>query len=125
MKKDRIIFWLATSVIIFVEGIGTVMTFNEQYAKDIVYNLGYPEYFRVAMAAFKLIGVIIIVTPRIPFWIKEWAYAGFFINTCFAIISYLSVYGWGTGILFPLFVMVSLLVSHQYHQKKYNQTSNV
>lgn len=121
MKKDRIIFWLATSVIIIVEGVGNVATFNEQYAKEIVYNLGYPEYFRVTMSAFKLTGVIILVVPKIPLWIKEWAYAGFFINTVFAFVSYWSVKGVNADLVFPVFVMISLLVSHYYYQKNVRQ----
>ncbi|SMD37686.1 DoxX-like family protein [Reichenbachiella faecimaris] len=122
MKKDKLIFWIATSVIIFVEGIGNVATVNQQYAKDIVYNLGYPEYFRVAMSVFKLVGVLILITPKIPLWVKEWAYAGFFINTAFAVISYWSVYGWGSDLAFPFFVLASLLVSYHYHKKISNQT---
>jgi hypothetical protein len=117
MKKDRIIFWLATSVIIIVEGIGNIATFNEQYAKEIVYDLGYPEYFRIAMSVFKLTGVIILVVPKIPAWIKEWTYAGFFINTLFAFVSYWSVKGMGADLVFPVFVMTSLLLSHHYYQK--------
>jgi uncharacterized protein YjeT (DUF2065 family) len=117
MKKDRIIFWLATSVIIVVEGIGNVATFNQQYAKQIVYDLGYPEYFRVAMSAFKLTGLVILIVPKIPAWIKEWAYAGFFINTLFAFVSYWSVKGVGEDLVFPVFVMICLLVSHYYHQR--------
>jgi hypothetical protein len=117
MKKDKIMFWLATSVIIFVEGVGNVATYNQQYAKEIVYNLGYPEYFRVAMCALKLAGVIILIVPKISAWIKEWAYAGFFINTLFAFVSYWSVKGVGADLVFPVFVMISLLVSHYYFQK--------
>ena len=121
MKTDRIIFWLTTSVIIIVEGIGNVATFNQQYAKQIVYDLGYPEYFRVTMSAFKLIGLVILTVPKIPAWAKEWAYAGFFINTIFAFVSYLSVKGVGEDLLFPVFVMACLLVSHYYHQKSVKQ----
>ena len=121
MKKDRIIFWLATSVIIVVEGIGNVATFNQQYAKEIVYDLGYPEYFRVAMSAFKLIGLIILIVPKLPAWMKEWAYAGFFINTLFAFISYWSVKGAGADLLFPVVVMGCLLLSHYYYQKSIKQ----
>lgn len=117
MKKDKILFWTATSVIIFVEGVGNVATFNQQYAKEIVYNLGYPEYFRVAMSIFKLLGVVILVAPKIPTWIKEWAYAGFFINTTFAFISYWSVKGVGSDLIFPVFVMTCLLLSYYYFKK--------
>jgi uncharacterized protein YjeT (DUF2065 family) len=121
MRTDRIIFWLATSVIIVVEGIGNVATFNQQYAKEIVYDLGYPEYFRVAMSAFKLTGLVILIVPKIPAWLKEWAYAGFFINTFFAFVSYWAVKGVTADLVFPVFVMMSLLVSHHYHQKNVRQ----
>ena len=118
MKIDKIIFWITTSIIVLIEGVGNIATFNQQYAKEIVYNLGYPEYFRVAMCVFKLVGVMILIIPKIPLWIKEWAYAGLFINTVFAFISYWSVNGISSDLIFPVFLLACIFVSYYYFKKR-------
>jgi len=111
------IFWLSTAVIVIVEGIGNLATANMQYAKQNVYDLGYPEYFRVTMLAMKLLGVMILVAPKMYSQIREWAYAGFFINTIFAFVSYWAVKGFGTDLIFPVIILVFLITSYIYHHK--------
>jgi len=117
MKKDKIIFWITTGFIFLVEAVGNVATANAEYAKQIVYDLGYPEYFRVAMLVLKLLGAFAIIIPAVPARVKEWAYAGLFINTLFAIISYWSMKGPGDDLVFPFIVMTSLVVSYLYYHK--------
>jgi uncharacterized membrane protein YphA (DoxX/SURF4 family) len=117
MKKDKLVFWAATAVIVLVEGVGNIATANLGYAKQNVYDLGYPEYFRVAMLVLKLLGVVALVLPKVPSQIKEWAYAGFFINTLFAIISYWAVKGFGSDLIFPAIIMAFLMISYVYYRK--------
>ena len=125
MKKDSLIFWLSTAVIVIVEGVGNLATADLEYAKQNVYDLGYPEYFRIAMLAMKLLGVLIIIIPKINPRIKEWAYAGFFINTLFAIISYWAVKGFGSDLIFPIIVMAFLVTSYLYYHKLLNKNSRL
>jgi uncharacterized membrane protein YphA (DoxX/SURF4 family) len=117
MNRNKIIFWVATSFIIFVEGVGNIATANAQYAKEIVYNLGYPEYFRVALLIFKLLGVFAITIPVVPARVKEWAYAGITFNTIFAIISYWAVKGFGTDLIFPVILLSAIVVSYIFYHK--------
>lgn len=44
-----------------------------------------------------------------------------FSSILFAFVSYWSVKGIGGDLAFPVFVMVCLLVSHHYHQKRVKQ----
>lgn len=48
--------------------------------------LGYPLYFFAILGVWKLLGAIAILVPKTPI-IKEWAYAGMFINLTAAAIS--------------------------------------
>lgn len=117
ISRNNITFWIATGFIIFVEGVGNVATANAQYAKEIVYHLGYPEYFRVALLIFKLLGVFAIAIPAVPAKVKEWAYAGITFNTIFAIISYWAVKGFGTDLIFPMILLSAIVVSYVFYHK--------
>ncbi|MGO3305393.1 MAG: DoxX family protein, partial [Sphingobacterium sp.] len=78
MKKYKIIFWIATTIIILWEGIMPLSTllFAPEQATIGTRPLGYPDYFAYALIIFKVLGVIAISLPKIPEKLKEWAYAG-------------------------------------------------
>ena len=117
MKKTKIIYWVTTSIIFLWEGLMTAMTFNAQIAKDGFQHLGYPEYFRVMLSLFCIIGSIVLIVPAIPGRLKEWAYVGFGINFISAAVSLWAVDGFGAQILFPLVLLGILAVSYvQYHK---------
>src|SRR5215471_8371331 len=65
-------------------------------------HLGFPDYFRVELSLAKLIGVVLLLAPA-PARLKEWAYAGFAIDLCSAVIAHVSVgdgpqaWGWAAG----------------------------
>jgi hypothetical protein len=117
MKKDKIIFWIATAFLFFVEGIAVAINFQRDCSIDIFKHLQYPDYFRVALSTCKLVGSLVIVIPAVPYRIKEWAYAGFTFNTLFAFISFFVIDGFGPGLIFPIVVMTALLVSYFYYHK--------
>jgi hypothetical protein len=72
-------------------------------------HLGFPSYFRVELSWAKFIGVVLLLAP-VPTRLKEWAYAGFAITLCSALIAHLSVgdgpeaWSWaaGTSVLWAL-----------------------
>ena len=117
MKKDKVIFWIATSIIFLVEGIAVAINFQRDCSIDIYRHLQYPDYFRVALSICKLIGAVVIVIPTLPHRIKEWTYAGFTFNTLFAFISFFVIDGFGFELIFPVIVMMALLVSYYYYSK--------
>jgi hypothetical protein len=47
--------------------------------------------FRLELSWAKVLGVIVLLIPRVPARLKEWAYAGFAINLISAIIAHSSI----------------------------------
>jgi hypothetical protein len=56
MKKDKIIFWTATTIIFLFEGVLTALTSQTELAKQGISHLGYPPYFGNALVVFKILG---------------------------------------------------------------------
>ena len=117
MKKDIIIFWVATTLIFLFEGVMPALTSQSELAKEGIRHLGYPEYFGNILVVFKVIGTLILMWPKAPKWLKEWSYAGFTFDFIFASLSHLFVDGFGFNAVFPLIVLGVLLVSYYYYHK--------
>lgn len=118
MKKDKIIFWIATTFIALFEGVMPALTSQTEMAKEGIRHLGYPEYFGNALVVFKILGVLALVIPQVPKRIKEWAYAGFGFDFIFATISHGVVDGVMNGqTFFPLVILGILTVSYVYYHK--------
>jgi DoxX-like family len=66
--------------------------------------------FRLELSWAKLAGVVALLLPIVPSWVKEWAYAGFAITLASALIAHISIgeganaWGWaaGTAVLWAL-----------------------
>ena len=117
MKKDKIIFWTATTIIALLEGLMPALTSQTELAKEGIRHLGYPEYFGNALVVYKVLGVLAIVIPQVPKRVKEWAYAGFAFDFLFAAISHGAVDGINGQTFFPLVVLGILAVSYIYYHK--------
>ena len=117
MKKDKIIYWTATTIIALFEGLMPALTSQTELAKEGIRHLGYPEYFGNALVVFKILGVLVLVIPQVPKRVKEWAYAGFAFNFVFATISHGAVDGINGQTFFPLIVLGILAISYIYYHK--------
>lgn len=117
MKKDKIIFWTATTIIALLEGVMPALTSQTELAKEGIRHLGYPEYFGNVLVVFKVLGVLAIVIPQVSKRVKEWAYAGFAFDFLFAAISHGAVDGVNGQTFFPLVVLGILAVSYIYYHK--------
>ena len=117
MKKDKIIFWTATTIIALLEGVMPALTSQTELAKEGIRHLGYPEYFGNALVVFKVLGVLAIVIPQVSKRVKEWAYAGFAFDFLFAAISHGAVDGVSGQTFFPLVVLGILTISYIYYHK--------
>jgi hypothetical protein len=117
MKKEKIIFWTATTLIALLEGVMPALTSQTELAKEGIRHLGYPEYFGNALVVFKVLGVLAIVIPQVSKRVKEWAYAGFAFDFLFAAISHGAVDGINGQTFFPLVVLGILAVSYIYYHK--------
>lgn len=119
MKKNKIIFWVATTIIILWEGVmplGTLLFAPEQ-ATVGTKPLGYPDYFAYTLIICKVLGALAISIPKIPAKLKEWAYAGLTFNLIFAFISHAVVDKNIGFMLLPLVVLGILAVSYVHNPK--------
>ena len=117
MKRDRIFYWVSTSIIALFEGVMPALTSQTELAKEGISHLGYPEYFGNALVVFKVLGVLALIIPQVPKRVKEWAYAGFTFDFIFASISHGAVDGMGFQTFFPFIILGILMVSYIYYHK--------
>ncbi len=123
MKKDKIIFWVATGFISLFEGLMPLSTllFAPEYINVGTKPLGYPDYFSVALIIFKVLGTVALLIPNLNARVKEWAYAGLTFSLIFATISHLAVDGWVFDSFFPLIILGVLAVSYSYNRRLRNK----
>jgi hypothetical protein len=117
MKKDKIIYWTATSIIFLFEGVLPALFSQTEGAKAGMRHLGYPQYFGNALTLFEVLGALALILPRVPKTIKELAYAGSAFNFLFASISHFSVEGFGFSVFFPLIILALLATSYIFYKK--------
>jgi uncharacterized membrane protein YphA (DoxX/SURF4 family) len=72
-------------------------------------HLGYPAYFATLIGAWKVLGGIALLAPRLP-RLKEWAYAGVFFDLTGAAISHAASGDPAPRVLVPL-LMTALAVA--------------
>jgi hypothetical protein len=117
MKKTKIIYWITTTIIFLFEGVLVAFTSQTEVARAGVTHLGYPVYFGTMFAVFKVLGTLVLIIPKVPARIKEWAYAGFGIDFISAFISIMVVDGFGFGAVLPLIFFGLLILSYlSYHK---------
>lgn len=126
MKKFKIIFWVATTIIILMEGVMPLSTiiFSPEYVNAGTKPLGYPDYFAYTLIICKVLGVLAISYSKTPDKLKEWAYAGLTFNLLFAFISHACVDKNMMFMLIPLVVLGILAVSYVYNSKIQNNAQN-
>ena len=117
MKKEKLFYWTATTIIFLMEGVMPALTSQTEMAKEGISHLGYPVYFGNALVVFKVLGAVALIIPQIPKRIKEWAYAGFAFDFLFASISHAAIDGFGGNAIFPIVVLAILAVSYAYYHK--------
>jgi len=125
MKTTKILYWVFTGLVFAFEGVMPALTFNSEMAKQGISHLGYPDYFRVALTIFKVLGGLILILPFFKGRIKEWTYAGFTFDFVFASISIFAVDGFGGEGFFPLIVLAVLAVSYYCYHKLQNPLKTV
>lgn len=114
MKRNKIIFWIASVVILIWEGImplGTLL-FAPEYATFGTRPLGYPDYFAYSLIFCKVLGATAICLLRLPEKLREWAYAGLTFNLIFAFISHACVDRNPAFMAMPLVVLGILMLSY-------------
>lgn len=106
MKSTKIIYYVSTGLLslAMLAGAFGELTFSQE-AIDVFLHLSYPLYLLYILGVAKILGVIGIWQNKFPN-LREWAYAGFFIDLLGAIASHIfagdtiSQYGFALGVLF-------------------------
>jgi hypothetical protein len=110
-KVKNIAYWLTTILgpASFVIG-GTLSLTGSDQVLTTLHHLGYPAYFGAILGVWKLLGAIVIASPRLP-RLKEWAYAGFVFDLTAAAFSHASVGDGAGAIAVPLMFLALVLAS--------------
>lgn len=123
MKKHKIIFWISTGILFLFEGILPALTSQSEVSIQGITSLGYPVYFVTLLTVFKVLGSIVLIVPKFPKNVKEWAYAGFGIDFICAFVSIWAVVGISSGLLVPLLAMILLVLSYTSYHKLIKQNA--
>jgi DoxX-like family len=119
MNKDKIIYWLATAIFCGIMLFSATMYFTKyEMVKGFFQSMGYPTYIVYPLATAKLLGIIAILTKKIPL-LKEWAYAGFFFDAVFALSAHLVAKD--GGYTMALVAMIMIVISRLYEGKVFKK----
>lgn len=114
MKRDKVIYWIATGLISAMMLMSAVMylTRNPELMQTFR-AAGYPEYFVMLLGAAKLAGAIALI---VPLWekVKEWAYAGFAFTFIGAVWTHLSTH---TPWVAPVIALLLLSASYWFRSR--------
>jgi uncharacterized membrane protein YphA (DoxX/SURF4 family) len=90
-KGWRILYWIATAFIAGTAAVsGAMDILHLPPLFGIMLHLGYPAYFGAILGIWKVLGALALLAPRFP-RLKEWAYAGMFIDFTSAAASHATV----------------------------------
>ena len=128
-KRERWIYRTATGLILAVMVFSIVnFVFNDHFPfpngpEGAFVHLGFPAYFKVELTVAKILGVLALVIPAVPFKVKEFAYFGFAITLVSASIAHFGRGDARLSVLFvidPLVFLGLLTVSYVYFEKSHS-----
>lgn len=110
MKAKAIGYWVCTIVIALLLLSGGIMQVMRAPAAIAgITHLGYPVHFAVLLGVWKVLGAIVIVLPGFAL-VKEWAYAGIFIDLTGASVAHTAA-GDGVGNIIAPLVFTAVVVA--------------
>jgi hypothetical protein len=116
-KTIKIIYWVLTAIfVLFMAMDGGAGIAREKTGQEVMRHLGYPIYIMGITGVFKILGAVAIAQNSFK-TIKEWAFAGFFINFVGAFASRAFV---GDGIdllIFPLIILAVMFILYFFWKK--------
>jgi hypothetical protein len=87
MKAKVIAYWVCTVVIALTIGSGgAAMALRVPQNVEGLTALGYPVHFIVLLGVWKVLGALTLLAPGLRL-VKEWAYAGIFIDLSGAMVA--------------------------------------
>jgi uncharacterized membrane protein len=122
MKRINILYWVFTGIFaaaMLFSSIGNVMV-DEASVQLITDILHFPKYMIPFLGVAKIIGVIGILLPGLPRWMKEWSYAGLFFDLIGASYAIISAVGFHPQQLGMLMFFIPGILSYIYFHKKFD-----
>ena len=124
MKKDKIIYWVATGILCAVFTFSATMyLLNYARVEGFFQSLGFPTWLIYPLAIVKILGMIALLSKKSSF-LKELAYAGFLFDAILALAAHLIA----SDGEFPAAVVaiIAITVSWVYDRKVFgNYTQNL
>src|SRR5437762_11778622 len=93
-SRERAFYRTSTGLVLAVMLFSIVnFLFNDHFPfpngrEGAFVHLGFPPYFKIELTVAKILGVLALVIPTVPFKVKEFAYAGFAITLVSAAIAH-------------------------------------
>jgi len=110
------IMYYSFSVIYSLIKIYYAFFFISSDSDDFFFTLGLPNWLSLELGVGSFLGGLIIITPFLPIWLKEWAYIAFGITEFSALIAGFSVKGFTLFSFFPFVSIAIWIVSyHTFH----------
>lgn len=121
MKNINVLYWVFTGLFaaaMLFSAIGNVMV-DEASVQLITDILHFPKYMIPFLGFAKIIGVVGILLPGLPRWIKEWSYAGLFFDLIGATYAFIATSGFHVQQLGMLMFFVPGILSYIFFHKKF------
>ena len=116
MKKNKIIYWLATGLLSLMLLMSAGMyVFSHGIVHEEFVKLGFPVYIIYPLAFLKVSAVGAILVSKID-KLKEWAYAGLLFDFVLAFFAHFMIGDGEQG--GAVIAMVLLIISYLYKDKK-------
>lgn len=110
-KRNKIIYWIATLwLALGMLSTGIVQLIQMKEEVEMFARLDYPAYLLIILGVWKILGVLVVLAPKLPM-LKEWAYAGFFFTMSGAIFSHFAVADAAMDYFGPTLLLVLTIVS--------------
>lgn len=118
MKRDNIIFWVLTGLLVPAFGIGSIFeVLGNPKSVEVVTSLGYPAYLSPFLGVARILALIAIFTPKFP-RLKEWAYAGLVFDVIGATYSQIAAGNPITYTIFPIICLALIFSSYYFHHRR-------
>jgi hypothetical protein len=110
MKWKTIAYWICTVLIALCIGSGgAAQALRVPQNVQGMTALGYPLHFIVLLGVWKVLGALTLLAPRLPL-VKEWAYAGIFIDLSGAVVASAANAGGAFHVIAPI-VLIGILAA--------------
>ncbi|MBA6315966.1 DoxX family protein [Cellulophaga baltica] len=122
--KNLKTYYVISLVIFSLTMLGAVLNSAINYDAIVlkIIKLGYPAYLVQVIGTAQVIGISILILNRTN-WIREWAYAGFFMNLVFGIIAHLLAKdgNGATAVACSILLLINYVMYKKIKEKKKNK----